>query len=63
VDSQKEVITHHGFGQAANVFPPKKAPCYQMVHEPSAFGTFFVTTSATENEYETLVCNVKIPHK
>jgi hypothetical protein len=37
--------------------------CYQTLLEPTAFDIFFVTNSATENEYETLVCNVKIPRK
>jgi hypothetical protein len=63
VDSQKEVITQHGFGQTANIFQPKKAPRYQMFHEPSAFDIFLVTTSATENEYENLVCNIRTPYK
>jgi hypothetical protein len=34
-----------------------------MLHEPTAFDMFFVTSSATENEYENLVCNVRTPHK
>jgi hypothetical protein len=34
-----------------------------MLHDPTALDIFCVTTSATENEYEALVCNVRTPHK
>jgi hypothetical protein len=33
------------------------------LHEPTAFDIFFLINSATENEYETLVYNIKTPHK
>jgi hypothetical protein len=57
------VFTRHGFGQAANSSSPKKSACYQMLQDAPDLDIFFVKTSATENEHETQICNVRAAPK